>query len=115
MTEVSWKSGRYSASTMPAMTTPMKTSIAGSINVTNRDDLGFDFLVVKVGEAVEHFRQRAGRLADFDHLDRDIGHGLALQQGAGEALAFANPRADDLELAGPCGDCRSSAPRSRAR
>ena len=37
MIDVSWKSGRYSDSTMPAITTPMNTSIAGSISVTKRE------------------------------------------------------------------------------
>ncbi len=36
ITDVSWKSGRYSDSTMPAITTPMNTSMAGSISVTKR-------------------------------------------------------------------------------
>ena len=88
---MSWNSGRYSASTMPAITTPMNTSIAGSITVTKRADFGLDFLVVEIREAVEHFGQRAGRLADFDHLDRHVGHGLPLEQRAGKALALADP------------------------
>ena len=90
ITDESWNSGRYSASTMPAITTPMTTSIAGSITVTKRADFGLDFLVVKVREAVQHFRQRAGGLADFNHLDAHIGHGLALEERVGEALPFAN-------------------------
>ena len=35
-TELNWKIGRYRAITMAAITTPMNTSIAGSISVTNR-------------------------------------------------------------------------------
>ena len=80
------------------MTTPMNTSIAGSITVTKRADLGLNLLVVEIGEAVEHLGQRAGRLADFDHLDGHVRHGLALEQRAGEALPFADLGRHDLEL-----------------
>ena len=36
ITDDSWKMGRYSASTTPAMTTPMNSRSTGSISVTNR-------------------------------------------------------------------------------
>ena len=56
ITDVSWNSGRYSASTMPAITMPMMTSMRRLDHGDEAADLGLDFLVVEIGEAVEHLR-----------------------------------------------------------
>ena len=99
ITEVSSNSGRYSASTMPAITMPMNDQHRRLDHVTKRADLGLNFLVVKIREAVEHFGQRAGRLADFDHLDRDVGHDLAARAACSAKPWPSRTRDDhDLEL-----------------
>ena len=71
-TELSSNSGMYSASTTTAM---IDAHDDEHHRLDQRDeprDLGLDLLVVEVGEAVQHLLQRAGRLADFDHLHRDV-------------------------------------------
>ena len=114
-TELSWKSGMYSASSRPAMTMPMTTSRTGSTSVTNRSIVGRDLLVVEVGDGVQHVLERAGRLADFRHLHGDFREDAARVERRGERLALAHARADDVELRRHVLVADRLAPRCRAR
>ena len=53
---------------MPPTTTPMMTIRIGSISDVKRVDRRLDFLVVEVGDLVEHLVERAGLLTDRHHL-----------------------------------------------
>ena len=87
----------YSDSSSAAMTMPMITSSAGSTIVTNRAEVRVDLLVVEVRQAVEHLLQRAGRLADFDHLDRDV-----RKRAAARSIAAASARPSRTCCAAVC-------------
>ena len=75
------------------MTMPMMTSSTGSISVTNRPSVGLDLLVVEVGQAVQHLLQRAGRLADLDHLHGHVREHRRAPQRRGEATRPRAPAA----------------------
>ncbi len=62
--------------------------------------VGRDLLVVEVGDGVQHLLERAGRLADFGHLDGHVGENAARLERRRERLPFAHARRHDLELAG---------------
>ena len=87
-TELNSKSGIYSARTTAAMTMPMTTS---SDRLDQRDEprhLGLDFLVVELGQAVEHLLQRAGGLPDFDHLDGHVREDLPRSRAPRQSSAL---------------------------
>ena len=58
----------YIAMTMPPTTPPRTAIMSGSISVSRPGDRGVDFFLVEVGNLREHRVERAGRLADVDHL-----------------------------------------------
>ena len=108
-------SGMYSASSSPAITMPHDHE---QHRLDHRDEpaeVRFDLLVVEIRQAVEHFLQRAGRLADLDHLDRDVRERAALVQRASPAPAPPAPAGPPSAVRAPCTGSRSTAPPRRWR
>ena len=93
----------------------------GSISARQRGDGDVDLFLVEVGDLVEHLIERAGLLADADHLHDHRREDLGLEQRLGHVLAFADPlratymmRLLDDDVAGGLG-ARSRARRGSAR
>ena len=80
------------------MTMPMKTRMSGSMADDHARQPRFDFLVVELADICEHFRQRAGRFADLDHLDGQVAHGPGVLERAPQRLAFAHVLHDAEDL-----------------
>ncbi len=89
----SLKSGMYSDISRPAMTRPMTNQEERLDEVREARQARFVFFVVEIRDAVEHVGERAGRLADLDHFNRDVRKDVAFGQG----------RRPDCRLRGPAG------------
>ena len=62
------KMGRYIAMSTTPTVPPMPTIITGSMRLVSAGDRDVDLFLVEVGDLVEHGVERAGLLADADHL-----------------------------------------------
>ena len=84
------KIGRYIAmSTTPTMP-PMPTIMIGSMQARQRGDGDVDLLFVEVGDLVEHRVERAGLLADADHLHDHRREDVRLDERLRHVLALGD-------------------------
>jgi hypothetical protein len=85
------KIGRYMAMRMVPTMPPMNTIISGSSSDVRRRHRDVDLFFVEVGDLVEHGVERAGLLADGDHLHHHRGEHLVSPRGSAIVRALADP------------------------
>ena len=76
-------------------------------------ELGLHVLFEELGDGVEHGRQRAGGLANLDHLDGELREDAGLLEAGGETLAFADALDRSVDSLGNLRDSMERAAVSR--
>ena len=92
----------------------------GSISLSERSDERLDFFFVKIRDLLEHLIERAGGLADADHLNRHFREYLQPGQRTAQSLSrldfaanFSRPPLPEPRCRSSLDKCRS--PRSDSR
>ena len=109
------KSGMYSDSSSAGDDDPHDDQQRRLDDRDEAAEIGLDLLVVEVGQAVQHFLQRAGLLPDFHHLDGDVRETRRCRSWPPPGPALRAPAARRCEARARCTGSGSSATRYRWR